>query len=611
MTRNRNWWGPLPALLALACAAVGQSGCASSTCEESDSCGAYPWPDVRDGAEGAEAPIPDVAEAGTIKDADGGTEASRDASADAVVDGDPDAAVRPDTRDDIDAGRDVNGDAAFDAGGDATVDDATADADGGVVADADAGPTCDVTKSPVDEPCLVDDRYGVFVSAGGSDTAGLGTKASPYKTVTKGLAAAQAAQGKNVYVCAATYAEAVTVEGSLDGSRLFGGFDCRGWAYSASNRPMVKPATGPALVAKALTKGLRVEDVEFDAPATMTSGESSVAAWVTGSANVRLVRVKLVAAAAQAGADGVAASNYDPLLQQNDATIAGKNAMGATGGATQTCATLCANGQNSTGGKGGDGGPGSTRDAGLDGGADAGAPTAGANGGPAITPPDPPSNDGVGGNPQIGVLDCTNGARGSNAPAKPGGIGATQPGSLTANGWTRADGTTATAAGPGQGGGGGGGGQIALGGGGGGGGCGGCGGAAGPGGQSGGSSFALLSYQSTVMLDACTLVAGAGGNGGKGADGQAGQMGGFGGDRTAPGCTGGNGGQGGAAGGGGGGAGGHSVAFGYVGQAPTQMNGTTSQVASQPAASGAAGAGGSPTATAGAAGKAQTALDLM
>jgi len=39
----------------------------------------------------------------------------------------------------------------------------------------------------------------------------------------------------------------------------------------------------------------------------------------------------LVAAAAQAGADGVAASNYDPSLQPRDAKIAGKIAKGATG----------------------------------------------------------------------------------------------------------------------------------------------------------------------------------------------------------------------------------------------------------------------------------------
>ena len=254
--RNALWWRPLTALLALACMGGGLGGCASSSCEDTDSCGAYPWPDVCDGAEcAAEAAIPDVAEAGTTLDADGGTDTSRDASVDAAAaDGDADATGRPDADawDDVDAGRDVN---LMDAEVDA-ISDAVVDTTGDIVADADVGPTCDVTKSPVDEPCLVDDRYGVFVSAGGSDTAGLGTKAAPYKTLTKGLTAAQ---GKNVYVCAATYAEAVTVEGALDGSRLFGGFDCLGWAYSASNRPVVKPASGPALLVKSLTKGFALK----------------------------------------------------------------------------------------------------------------------------------------------------------------------------------------------------------------------------------------------------------------------------------------------------------------------------------------------------------------
>jgi hypothetical protein len=603
MNRNSLLCGTSMALLVFVCLGAGMNGCASTSCEDNDACGDYPWPDACDGAECAETSVPDVGDAGTAMDADGGTDASRDVSADGVTDGDADATVRPDGRDDADARRDVGTDVPVDA-----ITDVIVDTIGDAVADADVGPACDVTKSPVDEPCVVDDRYGVFVSPGGSDTAGVGTKAAPYKTVTKGLTSAQ---GKNVYVCAGNYAEAVTIEGALDGARIFGGFDCLGWSYAASNRPVVKPTTGPALTAKSLTKGLRVEDVEFDAPATTASGESSAAGWVTGSANVRLVRVKLVAAAAQAGADGVAASNYDTALQQTDPKIAGRNASGAAGGAAQACSMLCTNNVSSSGGKGGNGAPPSVGDGGIDGGSDAGAPTAGTDGGPAITPEDPPGATGAGGVPKTPMnASCTSGAAGSNAPPKPGGAGASQPGLLTANGWTRADGTTGTVGGPGQGGGGGGGGVFAAAGGGGGGGCGGCGGAGGPAGQSGGSSFALLSYQSTVTLDGCVLVAAAGGNGGKGADGQVGQLGGFGGDRSAPGCVGGNGGQGGQAGGGGGGAGGHSVALGYLGQAPTQTNGTTFQVASQPAAPGAAGNGGNPVATAGAVGKAQNVMAL-
>lgn len=596
----------------LGCSAATLGGCSSNSCKDTDSCGAYEPPDVCDGgAECVDAAGVDAEETGALPDGDAMVEAGRDASSDVSLDRPTDGAGdmasidgRSDAEDTADA-QDIadTGDAADEPGAPDAGTDAGRDGTGAQDADADVGPTCDVTKSPVDEPCVVDDRYGVFVSSGGNDTTGLGTKASPYKSVAKGLAAAQ---GKNVYVCAATFAEAVTVEGSLDGARLFGGFDCVGWAYAASNRPVMKPASGPGLVIKGLTKGLRIEDIEFDAPATTASGESSVAGWVTGSANVRLVRVKLVAAAAKAGADGVAASNYDPSVQQSDVKIAGHDATDATGGMAQACANLCTNAQHATGGKGGNGGPDAVGD---DAGADAGVPTNGADGGPPITPVSPAGATGAGG--VSTSLGCSNGVRGSDAPPRAGGNGATQPGTLTATGWTRMDGARGTNGDPGQGGGGGSGGQNASMGGGGGGGCGGCGGAAGPGGQSGGSSFALLSYQSTMTLDGCTLVAAAGGGGGSGADGETGQLGGAGGVQASFGCPGGAGGQGGEGGGGGGGAGGHSVAIGYVGTAPTQSGGTTMSVASQPAAAGAAAAGGSPAATMGAAGKAENVLQLM
>ena len=608
--------GPFAALVALGCLAANLVGCSSTSCADTDSCGSYHPTDVCDGgAQCVDGVSDDVSEADVVSNVDARVDASRDIGPDRELDGGGDVVVgdnRVDAQDTAatdaaDAADVTNDQAATDSGPDSGRDVAD-EADAGTIADAaaeaESGPTCDGTKSPIDEPCVVDDRYGVFVSPGGNDATGLGTKASPYASVAKGLTAAL---GKNVYVCGATYVEAVSIEGALDGTRLFGGFDCSNWEYAPSQHTVIKPSSGPPLVVKALTKGLRIEDVEFDAPATTASGESSVAARVTGSVNVRLTRVKLVAAAGQPGADGVPATNFDPQLQQTDIKIAGNNASGASGGATQQCANLCTDGVHATGGKGGNGAPGVV----VDGGADAGVPTGGADGGPAITPPDPIDNNGSGGKAQVGSTACANGTTGSNAPPRAGGVGAVKAGALTANGWVRADGLDGTKGGPGQGGGGGGGGQSATNGGGGGGACGGCGGAAGPGGQSGGSSFALLSYQSTVTLEACNLVAAAAGNGGKGATGQTGQPGGFGGTQSAPGCQGGAGGKGGEAGGGGGGAGGHSVAIGYAGSAPAQLSGTTMTVATQPAVAGAAGTGGSPAATAGAAGKTQGALELL
>jgi hypothetical protein len=120
---------------------------------------------------------------------------------------------------------------------------------------------------------------------------------------------------------------------------------------------------------------------------------------------------------------------------------------------------------------------------------------------------------------------------------------------------------------------------------------GGCGGAPGMGGASAGASVALLNWMSTVTLDHCELISGAGGgggNGGKGGKGGLGKDGGFGGaaytgdagaspDAGVGLGKGGNGGPGGHGGNGGSGAGGNggpSYAVVYKGTAPTKMNGT-------------------------------------
>jgi hypothetical protein len=120
---------------------------------------------------------------------------------------------------------------------------------------------------------------------------------------------------------------------------------------------------------------------------------------------------------------------------------------------------------------------------------------------------------------------------------------------------------------------------------------GGCGGSPGKGGSSAGASVALLSWSSTITLDHCELIAGAGGNGGKGGNGGNGGLG----KPGAPGGAayvgdagpvvdagsglgkGGNGGLGGNGGNGGSGAGGNGgPSYGIVhkGTAPQWLNGT-------------------------------------
>ena len=110
----------------------------------------------------------------------------------------------------------------------------------------------------------------------------------------------------------------------------------------------------------------------------------------------------------------------------------------AKGGEAQSARTSAA--KSIAGGKGGNGAPALGGDAG----ANAGAPTGGVAGGPAIMPASPPGASGAGGLPKGPAnVSCSNGIPGSNAPAKPGGVGALQPGTLTASGWTRTDGPRA------------------------------------------------------------------------------------------------------------------------------------------------------------------------
>src|SRR6266542_3848654 len=220
---------------------------------------------------------------------------------------------------------------------------AGADNDGG------DGAGCDSTQSPSESPCVVNDRLGVFVSPSGSDGAS-GTKAAPFKTITHALAEAS---GKNVYVCAGSYVEQVTINAVLDGARVFGGFDCATWSYSASMRPKVAPASGVALTVKGVSSGATIEDVEFDAPDATAAGTSSMGAIVDTAINVSLRRVKIVAgkgAPGQQGTDG-AKGNDGPSVtdMQKGAPAACPALIDPQNGGGWTAPSLC----GSRGGRGG------------------------------------------------------------------------------------------------------------------------------------------------------------------------------------------------------------------------------------------------------------------
>ena len=476
-----------------------------------------------------------------------------------------------------DAPNEVEQDGGTAEGGDArpTVDATVDSADGGDSGpDQDAGDAgdaadgfdgfdgyaCDPSQPPHDQPCVIDERYGLFVApaaSGGSDATGDGTRAKPYASI--GHALGNLGAKSRVYVCDAAYAESVTLRGPAS---LFGGLECpagdAGWGYLGSGAQVTAPLNTVALRVEVDSGPVDVEDLRFVASNASGqddagNGASSIAAIVNGSLNVTFRRCVFAAGGGENGApgtDGANAPNY-PVAQV--LAQAGSDQDGGAGGAGS--AVTCADGHKSSGGNGGSSGPG------------------GGGGGVAGTSvPEPISPDGAGG--AGGTTFCGAGAHpGANGAAGIAGARPTSFGALLASGWTPSPGGSGQNGDPGQGGGGGGG-LLTLGGTGGG--AGGCGGAGGTGGGGGGASVALECADSDVVLDGCTLTSAAAGSGGRGGNGQPGQGGGN------PGlpsivqeCVGGTGGNGAGGSAGAGGAGGISTCFLYRGALPSQLEGTT------------------------------------
>jgi hypothetical protein len=489
----------------------------------------------------------------------------------------------------VDARTEAGFDTAVDIRADVSVDSPIRDAaetgastdvrtDAADAADAAAEPEiCDPTtsRSPADVPCLINERYGVFVSPAGNDFSGAGTRNAPVKTIGRAL---QLAKGNvtRVYVCddGAGYTDAVAIDATLDGMAVYGGFECAGWTYATTRRAKVHPVNGVALSVKGLIAGLTVEDLEFDA-ADAAMGESSIGAIVETAGNVVLRGVKIVAGKGGKGADGVEGANGADGIAA-DAPQAGSGAMCPAqftqqNGGAWAGPTIC-------GSKGGSGGI-ATRN------------TDGTNGYPGDlrTEVDPPNVDNGGAKGPVGQ----DGNAGSLGNAGLSGNANAAGGTFSAVGYAiAARGGDGKAGNAGQGGGGGGASNVAAGSGcigasGGAGGMGGCGGNPGTGAAGGGASVAVLSWQSTLILDRCELSsadAGSGGNGGNGGLGGFGKPGGAGGPAyglpdggigIGKAGNGGQGGNGGPGGSGAGGNGGPSYALVYKGNTPTKLSGTS------------------------------------
>ncbi len=95
-----------------------------------------------------------------------------------------------------------------------SVDASTSDAN------VDTSPPCDLTGDPASAPCSVSDANGVFVSPSGSDASGDGRQAHPYASIGVAVTKAKAAAMVRVFVCAGTYADALSLGASASGTKI-------------------------------------------------------------------------------------------------------------------------------------------------------------------------------------------------------------------------------------------------------------------------------------------------------------------------------------------------------------------------------------------------------
>lgn len=478
------------------------------------------------------------------------------------------------------------------------------DAGADAIAVVDAGPppaACDATKLPTEDACVVDEPFGVFVSASlGSDVKGDGSRARPFATVAHGIAAGAQAS-RRVYACAESYAENVTL---ADGVSVFGYFDCAsGWTVGAGHARVVAPKS-PAAIASGITKATRIEALDLVAPDVSGAGASSIGLSAQGSPGLRFVHATLHGGAAGKGADG--ASGTQLTLSGGDGTAGGIEGAftvfkgvviytpnDSVAGAAGKC--LGESGHDpASGGDSGSGGKFKATE--VDFGLSksyyfvAESPAAG-NGTPAVAST---------GTAAGGTQSSRTGGDGS--PGAPGASGSTGSavGTFSASGYQTSDGTPGTSGAPGQSGGGGAGqgmtsttsslgrtadyypiGSDVWGTSGGTGAAGGCPGLAGTSGQGGGASVGVLAIASAMSFESSVIESSAGGAGGKAGVPSKPTGGGSGGLGVWQGLTmisgrGGNGGFGGLAGWSGSGGGGPSIAIAFKGGAPSTIATTLS-----------------------------------
>lgn len=373
----------------------------------------------------------------------------------------------------------------------------------------------------------IETRNGIFVSATGND-ANPGTAASPKLTILNGLNTAVSASRSHVVVGQGTYG-ALSLTTSQSNKAVRGGFDqYAGWVRpgtagvaGVASQELTNIEAGPTAVLTNATTGLTIDSVRIKGSRTgQPAGSSIYGLRAISGSNVTLQNVQIIADAGVDGTGGAAGGSGASGNGGTEGVIGGETCSGTnTGPAGGTGAN--------NGGKGGNAPCNNNGAAGNQGAGPGGA-------------------GGAGGNRANPLVGCSNGSpggggTGGNGGAVSGTTGAAGTGGTAGATWAGNNGTAGGAGSAGLGGGGGGAGggtnnPLSLcggndwGGTGGSGGAGAAGGTGGALGTAGGGSFGVYAQNSTVVVDALSVItSGAGGAGGAGGAAGAGGNGGGGG----------------------------------------------------------------------------------
>jgi hypothetical protein len=438
--------------------------------------------------------------------------------------------------------------------------------------DNDGGPKAPGVGGPANSTELTDE-LGVFVAPSG-DERGSGTHDHPLASIQTAIDLAKRL-GKRVYVCSGTFHEAITLADSIS---VIGGLTCvdNDWRVGTEHTRIEAP-TSPAVRAQNITTPTRLESLDISAPDATAPSGSSIGLLADHATALTIASSKITAGNGANGANG-----KDGIQLSNAATVdgaAGFDQVNCTtsGGCNRDIrnwyaspprgkqgANVCVGAPGFVAESGGFGGSGGLYQI---------VQPAGA------TSPFPGYYNGI----STYAAEPGDHAH-TSAPGSNGADGVSAPINLTitAHGFTPADGTPGKDGAPGAGGRGGDGfasttndqhvGDVWTGWTGAGGGAGGCPGLAGSSGAGGGASISAILVESPVVLDAVELHSARGGAGGLGSFGSSPTGGGAAGTNSQssliPSRTAQPGGHGGAAGISGNGANGPSLGIAYVGAKP-------------------------------------------